>query len=75
MIALDKAESGNDYLVTWMMGAASNLLRNGFGLKENTVIHVARSYRDGSAIISYDGKRVAIGSDTAYSVKLEPLSA
>ena len=70
MIALSKAESGHEYLVTWMMGTIAPFLRNGYDLKENTVVHVSRRFRDGSAIIKYGGKRTAIGADTAYAVKL-----
>ena len=75
MIALNKAETGQDYLVTWMMGAIAPFLRNGFDLKENTVVHVFRRFHDGSAIICYNGRRIAIGADTAHAVKLEPLVA
>lgn len=75
MIALDNAETGKNYLVTWMMGRNAALLRDGFGLKENTVIHVTRRFDDGGVIISFDGRRLAICHDVANSVKLEPFAA
>lgn len=75
MIALNDAETGKDYLVTWIMGRTGSLLRNEFDLKENTLIHVTRHFQDGGVIISFGDKRLAICKDVAYSVKLEPFAA
>lgn len=75
MIALNSAETGKNYLVTWMMGSNAALLREGFGLKENTVVHITRRFGDGGVIIAFGGKRLAICNDVAHSVKLEPFAA
>ncbi len=72
MVSLQNAKTGRRYRVTWLLGNYAAYLQNEWNLRVDDRLSVL--VNNGSTlIVRFNGRRLALSSDVAGSVKMEPV--
>lgn len=72
MVSLQNAETGQLYRVTWLLGTYAEYLHNEWDLCVDDSLRVLAN-NGSTLIVRFNGKKLAMSSDIAGSVKMEPI--